>query len=128
MNDDVQSDLYTLTFNNGEQLEYFHSRIIRLQQETNISGETVSSTKFLLQCMKEFTKCAKLNELIVPKMTNIIKFIYKNIRLDSYIKENINGIYCYIEIIGAPNIFNSSGQRYHHFGASYYTKNDTETL
>ena len=27
MNDDVKSDLATQTFNNGEQLEYFHSSI-----------------------------------------------------------------------------------------------------
>ena len=32
MNGDVQSNLSTLTFKNGEQLEYFHSRILRLQQ------------------------------------------------------------------------------------------------
>ena len=32
MNGDVQSDIATLAFNNGEQLEYFHSRILRLQQ------------------------------------------------------------------------------------------------
>ena len=32
MNGDVQSDLVTLDFRNGEQLEYFHSRILRLQQ------------------------------------------------------------------------------------------------
>ena len=31
MNGDVQSDLATLEFKNGEKLEYFHSRIIRLQ-------------------------------------------------------------------------------------------------
>ena len=38
MNGDVQSDLATLAFNNGEQLEDFHSRILRLQQEIIISG------------------------------------------------------------------------------------------
>ena len=32
MNDDVKSDLDTLAFKNGEQLEYFISRILRLQQ------------------------------------------------------------------------------------------------
>ena len=42
MNGDVQSDLDTLAFNNGEQLEYFHGRILRLQQEIMISGEIVS--------------------------------------------------------------------------------------
>ena len=31
-NGDVQSDIATLVFNNGKQLEYFHSRILRLQQ------------------------------------------------------------------------------------------------
>ena len=33
MNGYVQSDLATLAFKNGEQLEDFHSRILRLQQE-----------------------------------------------------------------------------------------------
>ena len=42
MNGDVQSDLDTLAFNNGEQLEGFHSRILRLQQEIIISGENFS--------------------------------------------------------------------------------------
>ena len=32
INDDFQYDLYTLELNNGEQLEYFHIRIVRLQQ------------------------------------------------------------------------------------------------
>ena len=38
MNGDVQSDLDTLAFRNGEQLEDFHSRILRLQQEIMLSG------------------------------------------------------------------------------------------
>ena len=38
INGDVQSDLSTLAFKNGEQLEDFHSRIIRLQQEIMIYG------------------------------------------------------------------------------------------
>ena len=33
MNGSVKSDLSTLAFNNEEQLEYVHSRIIRLQQK-----------------------------------------------------------------------------------------------
>ena len=32
LNGGVKSDLSTLAFKNGEQLEYFHSRIIKLQQ------------------------------------------------------------------------------------------------
>ena len=52
MNGDVQSDLATLAFKNVEQLENFHSRILRLQQEIMLSGEIVSPTIFLLQYMK----------------------------------------------------------------------------
>ena len=37
VNGDVQSDLSTLVFKNGQQLEYFHSRIIILQQEIILS-------------------------------------------------------------------------------------------
>ena len=33
MNCDFQSDLDTLAFNNGEQIEYFHIIILRLQQK-----------------------------------------------------------------------------------------------
>ena len=38
MNGDVQSNIATLTFNNGVQLEYFHGIILRLQQEINLYG------------------------------------------------------------------------------------------
>ena len=43
MNGDVQSDLATLAFNNREQLEDFHSRILKLKQEITLFGETVST-------------------------------------------------------------------------------------
>ena len=36
-NVDVQYDLATLEFKSAEQLEYFQSRILRLQQEINFS-------------------------------------------------------------------------------------------
>ena len=44
MNGDVHTDIDNLAFKNLEQLEYFCSRIIRFQQEINLSGETVSPT------------------------------------------------------------------------------------
>ena len=47
MNGDIQYNIFTLVFNNGEQLEDFHSRTIRLQQEIIISGEIVSPTRLL---------------------------------------------------------------------------------
>ena len=49
MNGDVQSGLANMEFNNGEQLEDFHSMIFRLEQEIVLSGETVSLTGILFQ-------------------------------------------------------------------------------
>ena len=45
MNGDVQSDLVTLAFKNREQLEDFHSRILRLQQEIILCVETHQKKK-----------------------------------------------------------------------------------
>ena len=78
MNGDVQYDLSTLAFKNVEQLEYFHSRILRLQQEIMLSGEIVSPTRLLFQYMNSLTKSEKLRAFIAPKMTDIINFFDKN--------------------------------------------------
>ena len=80
MNGDVQSDLSTLAFKNGGQLEYFHSRIIKIQQEIILSGETVSPTKLILQYMKEFSNSDKLKAFIAPKMTDLITFLDNNVK------------------------------------------------
>ena len=74
-NGDVQSDLATMEFNNGEQLEYFHSRILRLQQEIILSVETISPTRLLLQYTKELSKRYKLKSFIVPKMIDLVTFL-----------------------------------------------------
>ena len=58
------TDLATLAFRNGEQLEDFHSRILRLQQEIMLSGENVSPTRLLFQYMKTFSKSDKLRAFI----------------------------------------------------------------
>ena len=44
---DVQYYLSTLAFKNGEQLEYFHIRILRLQQEIVLSREIVSPNRII---------------------------------------------------------------------------------
>ena len=54
MNGDVQYDISTLTFNNVEQLEYLHRRILILQQEIILSGATVSTKRLLFKYMKAF--------------------------------------------------------------------------
>ena len=78
MNGDVQYYLATLTFNNGKQLEYFHGRIIRIQQEIILSGEIVSPTRLLFQYTKALSNSDKLIYYIAPKMTDCIKFIDNN--------------------------------------------------
>ena len=75
MNGDLRSDLATLEFKNGEQLENFHSKILRLQQEINLSVETVFTIRLLFQYMKALSKSDKLKAFISPKMTYIITFL-----------------------------------------------------
>ena len=78
MNGDFQSDLYTLEFKQGEQREGFHSRIIRLKQYTNLSGEIVSPKILIIQYMKALSKCDNLEALITSKMTDLIIFLDNN--------------------------------------------------
>ena len=67
MNGDVQYYLATLNFKNGEQLEDFHSRILRLQQEIMLSGEIDSPTRLMFQYMKTLTKSEKLKHLLLQR-------------------------------------------------------------
>ena len=87
MNVSVQYDLSTLAFKNGEQHEYFQSRILRLQQEIMLSGEIVSPTRLIIQYMKALSKSDKLRAFIAPKMTYLITFLDNNIKL-LYIQED----------------------------------------
>ena len=80
MNGDVQSDLSTLDFKKGEHIEDFHSRILRLQQEINISVETVSPTILLFHYMRVFSKSNKLKSSIAPKMMDIITLFDNNVK------------------------------------------------
>ena len=64
INDCFESELATLAFKNREQIEDFHSRIIILQQEIILSGETVSPTIFLFQYMKALSKSYRLKSFI----------------------------------------------------------------
>ena len=68
MSGDVQSDLSTLVLNNIEQLVYFNSRILRLQQEIIFSAENVSPKRLLFQYMKALSKSNKPKSFIAPKM------------------------------------------------------------
>ena len=78
MNGYVQSDLATLAFKNGEQIEDFHSRILRLQQEIMLSGEIFSPSIPLIHYMKELSKRDKLIYFIAPKMKYLITFLDNN--------------------------------------------------
>ena len=87
MNGDVQSYLSTLAFKNGEQLEDFHIRILRLQQEIMLSREIVSPTRLLLQYMKALTNIDKLRAFIAPKMADLINLLDKNGNLLTILEE-----------------------------------------
>ena len=89
-----------MVFKNEKQPEDFHSRIIRLQQEIILSGETLSPTRLLFQYTKEFSKSEKLKGLIVPKIIDIIKLPVKNGKYVVYTGGNIHGIYIHLEMIG----------------------------
>ena len=78
INGDGQSYLATLAFRNGEQLEDFHSRILRLEQEIILSGEIFSPTRIIFQYMKALKKSEKLKAFIAPKITYLITFLDKN--------------------------------------------------
>ena len=96
MNGDVQSDLDTLTFKNREQLEDFHSRILRLQQEIMLSREIVSPTILLFHYMKELSRSDKLRASVAPNMTDIITFLDNNVKYAVYTGGDIHGIYLYL--------------------------------
>ena len=84
MNDNVQYDLYTLALKNGEQLEGFHGRVLRLQQEIMISGENLSPTRLLFQYMKALSKSDKLRALIAHEMTYLITLLDNNVKSAVY--------------------------------------------
>ena len=128
MNGDIQSDLATLAFKNGEQLEDFHRRILWLQQEIMRSWEIVSPTRLLLQYTNALTKSEKLRAFIAPKMTGLITFHDDNGKNSVYTGGDIHGIYRYIEMIGDPTTLTTSVQRSNHFGLSSYSNNDVETI
>ena len=128
VNGGVWSDLATLSFNNGEQLEDFRSIILILQQYINLSGETVSPTRLLFHYMKALSKSDKIKAFIVPKMKKVITVPYNNEKSNVYTGGNIHGLYPYLEIIGAPTTLTTSVQYSHHFSPSYSIKNDTAYL
>ena len=70
----------------------------------------------------------KLKSFIATIMIDLITFLDNNGKLAIYTGVNIHRIYCYLEIIVSQTTLTTSGQKSHHFGNSYSTNNDTETL
>ena len=128
MNGDVQSDLATLAFKNGQQLEYFHRRILGLKQEIILSVETLSPTRLLFQYTKSLPKIEKLKYFIAPKMIYIITFLDNNGESAVYTGVNIHGLYHYLQLNLSPNTLTTSVQFSCNFDASSSIKNDTATL
>ena len=80
MDNYVQSNLASMSFKNGEKLEDFHNRILRLQQEIILSGENKSPKRLIFLYMKEFSKKNKLKSLLEPNMIDLITFLDNNIK------------------------------------------------
>ena len=78
--------------------------------------------------MKALSKSEKLGAFIAPKMTYLITFLDNNGKSDFHTGGYIHGIYRYLEMIGSPTIFSTSGQRSHHFIPSSSIKNYAATL
>ena len=116
MNGDVQSDLSTLEFNNGEKMEYFHSIIIKLKQEIILSVETAYPTRLIFKYMKKFSDSDIPKAFIAPKMTYLIKLIDYNGNLSVYTGGDVHVLYNYLEMIGATNTLTTSCQCSNHFG------------
>ena len=128
MNGDIQYDLYTLSFKNGEQLETFRGRILRLQQEIILSGEIFSAKRLIFHYMKALSNSDYLGAYIAPKMIDLITFLDNNGKSAIYTGGDIHGIYRYLEMIRAPKLFTTSVQSSHHFIPSSSINNDAETL
>ena len=78
--------------------------------------------------MKTITKSGKLRAFIAPKMTDIITFLEKNGKSAVYEVGDIHVIYRYLEMIGAPNTFTTSGHCSYHVVPSSSSNNDAATL
>ena len=108
---DVQSHLATLAFKKGEQLEYFHGRILILQQEIMLYGEIIFSNRLLFQYMKELSNNDNTRDSSAPNMTYLITLHDNNEKSAIYTVGDIIGIYRYLEIIGFPTTLTTSGKR-----------------
>ena len=128
MNGDVKSDLATLALKNGEELNFFYSRTIRLQQEIMLSGEIVFPTILIFKYMKTLSKNDKIRTFIAPNVIYLITFLDNNGKYDVYTGECIHGIYSYLEMMGSPTTLTTSGQRSNDFSPSSSSNNDAETF
>ena len=78
--------------------------------------------------MKALSNIDKLKAFIGPKITDIITLLNNNIKYDVYTGGDINGIYCYLEMIGSPTTFANSVHFSHHLGPLISINNDISSL
>ena len=78
--------------------------------------------------MEALSKRYKIKTFIAPKMKDLIKFLDNNGKYAVYTRRNINGIYCYLDMIGDPKTLTTSDQCFHHFGHSSSINNDTASI
>ena len=78
--------------------------------------------------MKKISNFDKIESLIVPNIIDLIIFLDKTVKSDTYTGRFIRGICFHLDIIGATPNLNSSGQIYHPFGTSTSANNCTASL
>ena len=120
--------MFSLTYPHWISITENNLNILILQQEINLFGETVSLTIFLFQYMNLLSKRYNLKVLIAPKMTYLITLLDNSRKSAVYTGGNIHGIYIYIDMIGYPKTFITSGQSSRHFVSLSSIKNDTAYL
>ena len=102
--------------------------MLRLQQDMNLYGETVSPTRLIFLYIKSLSKRDKLKAFIAPNIKYIIKFLNNNGKSDIYTGGNIHGIFCYREKIVAPSTLTTSCCYYKHVGPSSCINNNIATF
>ena len=93
-----------------------------------LSGEIFYLTRLLSQYMKALSNSDKLRAFIALNMIYLIPLFENNGKSAVYTGGDINGIYLYLEMIGYPTTFTTSGQCYHYFSPSSSINNDTGNL
>ena len=78
--------------------------------------------------MKSLSNSYKLETFVEPTMKDLVTFLDNNWKSAVYTGGDINEIYRYLEMIGAPTTLTTSVQHSRNFFTSYSINNDAASL